>query len=315
MLNLYKAVSEPMGVSGREDGIREKLHKLCPPSLLSTTDHIGNVFWYQRERKDGKIFTAHMDELGVMVKGHNDEGLLEFATVGGFDNRVFPNSHVRFANGERGVIGLPAPHGRSREELERVLAPTDLTIDCGFAGKEEAEKRVPVGTTGVIDMPLHAAEGGTVFSRNADNRTGVAVLVALAWRLHARKCIHDVTFAFLVQEEVGLYGARTVLSSGRSYRECVNVDVTNRGKLGEGCLINIKDGGMITSAAMVERLEEAGFKHKEVGGGGTSDHTMMQFTCPSAGIGIPSRYIHSSVSSFHLDDLKEAVDKLEAYCG
>jgi len=297
-------ITGPMGVSGDERDITD-----CITAFLNdadgrtSVDHIGNILYNVTE--DTKvIFTAHMDEIGLMVSGHTDEGHIEFVTVGGFDPRTLPNTQVEFAEGWVGVIGTPAPH--LVKDRNSVIDIENLTIDCGFTSKEEAVASIPVGETCVITSRTFTV-GDTFFSRNTDNRAGCAVLLELVEFLPK-----DCGLAFLVREEVGLMGMKALCDRIKP-EVVINLDVTPSGELGTGPVVTMKDGGYLADRALVEDLKLCGIENIEVGKGGTSDHAIGQLYARSAGIGFPSAYIHSSVSKVNLKDLEHAVDVCRNY--
>ena len=94
---LLARLSEAAGVSGQEDEVRNlikaELEKL---GVSYKTDALGNVLAYKPGRKGGTtvMAAAHMDEVGLMVVGVEDSGLLRFKPVGGIDRRVLVAKQV-----------------------------------------------------------------------------------------------------------------------------------------------------------------------------------------------------------------------------
>lgn len=301
MKKILEGLTEPMGVSGDEGKIRDYIISLTPEGYWYSIDHIGNLTWYPIGTEERTILTAHMDEIGLMVTGHTDDNKVKFTTVGGFDPRTLPNSQVLLKSGEYGVIGLPAPH--ITKDRDKVVAIEDLTIDIAAESKEEAEEVAPIGSTMVIISNTFSV-GDTFFSRNTDNRAGCAVLIDIARKLKGK---HGVALSFLVREEVGLMGMKTLMQDFVGIDvEVINLDVTVNTDFGKGCLIEMKDGGYLADRKMVDRLKKCGNNKVYVGLGGTSDHAISQTVVPSVGISFPSEYIHSSVSKVDIRDLKDA---------
>ena len=109
------------GVSGAEgpvrDYIMEKARPLCDQMWV---DRMGNLLC-RVEGRDPQaglaLVLAHMDEVGLMVQGINDDGLISYQCVGGIDPRVLVSKRVRVGEkGIPGVIGAKAIHLQSREE-------------------------------------------------------------------------------------------------------------------------------------------------------------------------------------------------------
>jgi len=298
MKKLLEALTIPMGVSGYEHEIRELVEQYKPEGFDSRVDPVGNLIW--SKGSPTTVFTAHMDEIGLMVSGYKD-GKLEFVTVGGFDPRSLPNHIVTLADGRKGVIGLPAPH--ITKDKDRVIPIDELVIDIGAKDDEEAEKIAPVGTTAVIDCESFMLNDHEYVGRNTDNRSGVAVMIAIANYLSDRS---DVAFVFTVREEVGLMGAKGIQESALFDAEYINIDVTTAGTLGSGCIVSLKDGAYMANADMVKTFKEIGAKNFEVGKGGTSDHAALQYFRKACGISLPSAYIHSHVSKVSINDMADA---------
>lgn len=291
-------ITEPMGVSGDEREIREKISKMLPKTYETKTDHIGNLL-YNVNEKTKVLFTAHMDEIGLMVSGYTDNHELKFETVGGFDPRTLPNIQVQLTTGCMGVIGTPAPH--LVKDRSKVIDMDDLVIDCGFESREEAEENAPIGTTMIVTSHI-INRNRKFFSRNTDNRAGCAVLIDIA-----DYCNEEIGLAFLVREEVGLMGMKALMDIHKP-EVVINLDVCVSDDLGSGPVINMKDGGYLADRELVDELKDCGIENIEVGKGGTSDHAIGQLFAKTAGISFPSSYIHSSVSCVHLDDLEKASD-------
>ena len=138
------------GVSGNEHEVRDfLLEKVRKKADEVRVDRMGNVLAVKKaDRADAPtiLLDAHMDEVGMIVVGVNDNGLLSYDTVGGIDSRVVVSKRVRV--GEKavpGVIGAKAIHLQTAAERETVLGHSDLYIDIGAKDKAQAEELVQPG--------------------------------------------------------------------------------------------------------------------------------------------------------------------------
>ena len=148
-----------------------------------------------------------MDEVGFMVLGINDNGLLSYEPVGGIDARVVVSKPVLVGDAEvPGVIGAKAIHLQTRAEFEKVLKHDDLYIDIGASTKEEAEKLVKPGDYVSFRSDWQEFGAGLVKAKALDDRVGCMTLMSLLENDYP--C--DITCAFTVQEEIGLRGAACV---------------------------------------------------------------------------------------------------------
>ena len=92
MLNLLKQLCALSGVSSWEDEVLDLIRTQAQPYADSIrTDAIGNLIVFKKGKKPtgNKLrLSAHMDEVGLMVKKIEDDGTLRFSSVGGIDRRV-----------------------------------------------------------------------------------------------------------------------------------------------------------------------------------------------------------------------------------
>ncbi len=170
---------------------------------------------------------GHIDEIGVHITHIDDEGFLRFGQVGGWDPVQLVGQRIVLAtrDGEvRGVIGRKAIHQLDEDERKRAPELKGLHIDIGAASGDDARGRVRIGDTGVIDVQPLELPNDRVVSRSLDNRVGCYV-AARAAQLVAESggASGDVLALAVVQEEIGLNGARTA-----AYRHEPDVAIVDR---------------------------------------------------------------------------------------
>ena len=145
---LLKQLTELSGVSGNEKEVRDLIIAEIKDYVDSLKiDRIGNIIAYKKGKDTSKklMVTAHMDEVGLLVKEIDSMGLLKFTTVGGIDKRILVSKPVLVGkNKVSGVIGAKPIHLQKREEWKRALTLDELYIDIGAKTKEEAEKLVDI---------------------------------------------------------------------------------------------------------------------------------------------------------------------------
>src|SRR5439155_15534582 len=109
---------------------------------------------------------------------------------------------------------------RPRPEL------TDLHIEIGATSREQAEEVIRVGDVGVWNGVPVELPNGRLMSRSLDNRLGAYVALEAARRVaEAGDSQVDVVAVAAVQEEIGLYGARTA-GYALDPRVAIAIDVT-----------------------------------------------------------------------------------------
>ena len=205
---LLKELTRLSGVSGDEGEVRGfVIDQAAPYCDEIAVDTMGSVVAWKRCKKEGAptvMIAAHMDEVGFMVQYVRDDGLIRYMTVGGIDPAVCVGKRVLVGKTRvPGVIGCKAVHLQERDERTRALKHSQLYIDIGARDRDDALKAVSIGDYAVFDSEYVEFGRGFVKSRALDDRVGCAVMLELL--KHDYPC--NVTFAFNVQEEVGLRGA------------------------------------------------------------------------------------------------------------
>ncbi|MCC7572346.1 MAG: M42 family metallopeptidase [Candidatus Methanofastidiosum sp.] len=326
MKELLKKLSEAPGVSGHE----KRIKKLIIEEIKNHVDEIredsmGNIIAIKKgSDKFGVMISAHMDEIGFMVKYIDDKGFISFETIGGFDPRSLGSQRVKIHSSKAdilGVIGLKPPHITSQEERDKALKIEDLRIDVGVNSKEEVESLgIKPGDSITRDISFsELGKENIVSCKSFDNRAGCAILIELIKKIKNP----DYTFygVFTTQEEVGLRGAKTA-AYGIDIDFALIIDSTTAGpipktetdkvtiNIGKGPSINLMDRGFILSEKVkdiiLQSTIEAKIPYQNHISGGSTDGAAVHIIkegIPTAVISIPSKYIHSTVEILDLNDL------------
>ena len=165
---------------------------------------------------------GHIDEIGLIVTHIDDEGFLRFIGVGGWDAQILVGQRAELLtrNGPiPGVVGRKAIHLLREEDRKKVPELRELHIDIGASSGDEARELVRIGDVAVLaGEPLELA-GGRFISRSMDNRLGAFIALEAA-RLVAEAggAPGDVAACGVVQEEIGLNGARAAALRTRAGR-------------------------------------------------------------------------------------------------
>lgn len=324
LIRLIETLNSAHGPSGDEGDVRAVIETLAKPYADEvSTDTLGNLIVRKKGNGPKVFFAAHMDSIGFIVTHIEEKGFLRVGRLGGISPKEAVYTPVRFKNGVRGVLIPEEKADFGKLKLDECF------IDIGARSEEEARKLVRVGDTAVYDTAVFANEGsGQVFSPYLDNRISCAVLLSALERL-PRDCPNDLYFAFTVQEEVGLRGARTA-AFGVDPDYGIAVDVTPSGDelgtkhrgssiQGGGAAIKVMDSSVICHPEMVQKLSELARERvipaqmDVIKSGGTdagSIHTTRMGVL-TGGISIPCRYVHSPVEMVDRGDV-EACARLAA---
>jgi tetrahedral aminopeptidase len=342
---LLKELSEAIGVSGDEGAVRQIVYNAIKDHVTKTktelgieVDSIGNLTALQKGTNGDKLprvmIAAHMDEIGFMVTGHESNGQLRFAPVGGVDDRILPGLRVKVGKQQiPGVIMWTPIHMNNDQNVTKLK---DLRIDIGASNKSEAEGKVARGERVGFDS-YYAEIDGTrmVRGKSFDDRVGCSVLIDV---LQNGPYPVDIVAAFTVQEEVGLRGATVaaqrlkpdmaIVLEGTTAHDVPDPmaeadDPTVRNpatRVGQGPALTVMDRSMITAPYLLQFLKETAeaegipYQTKTALGGGTDAGRihMANEGIPSIVISMPCRYIHSPVAFLSLDDYDNHVKLVQA---
>lgn len=321
------------GISGSEDGIREKIKKDLKGEVDEIKeDKVGNIITKKGKGDFKVLLTAHMDEVGLVVSSIDEKGFLRFDTVGGLDCRILPSRQVKIHTDKKkvnGVIGSKVAHKTKEEERKKAFELNDLFIDVGAKDKKEVEKMgIKIGD--FVELPEDWIElsSNKISGRCLDNRIGCAILTEVMKRVKPKNfTLYGVG---TIQEEIGLKGARGPMF-GINPDVIISIDVEISGdtpflqdehipsSLGKGPIIGIRDSSYVIHKKMRKMFLDTAKKSKipyqlGVTSGGTTETTLAVLTRegkPGGLIGVPVRYMHSSVEVADLGDIEKAIKLLE----
>lgn len=331
MLELIKKLSNAHGVSGFEDEVRDLIRAEIEGYADEVrVDKLGNLIATKNGNEKSVMLTAHIDEIGFVVKKIDEKGFIRFTPIGGWFSQIALAQRVILygKNKVYGVIGCKPPHVMKEEERKKAVEISEMFIDIGARSKEEVlNLGINVGTPIAIDREVAVLANNRLTGKAFDNRVGVAVAVESFKRCKSSATVHLVA---TVQEEVGLKGAKCsayALSPdlGIAIDSCVSTDFPGSESvhmdisLGKGPVITIVDAsgrGLIVSQKVLHWLreiaEKSGIPYQlEVAEGGTTDATAINLTkegIPAGVISVPARYIHSPVEVVDLNDVNWAVE-------
>lgn len=313
------------GISGYEEKVREKIEEWIEPYADYTVDTIGNLIVELGEGETKAVFMAHMDEIGLLITGIRPDGKLTFRKVGGIDDRLLYGRHfdVITESGKLdGVIGVLPVHLNFERKFETVPWHR-LVIDTGADSREEAEALgVKVLDYAVFKKHFAVLNDRYVSTRSLDDRFGVVALVEAIKDLVDHDLDGKFIFAFTVQEEIGLKGAKFLAQRySPKYAFAVDsfgccADLTGDVRLGGGAVIRAVDNSAIYSRRLARRVAEIASKNKiplQIGvtGGGT-DASVFQDKSEVLALSVPIKYLHSEVETLHLGDLEALIKLIEA---
>ena len=266
MRELLERLCALNAVSSWEDEVRAfLLAEVEPHADRLRVDALGNLIAWKKGRKhtgSKLLLTAHMDEVGLMIRQITDDGYLKFDTVGAIDRRVLLGKPV-LVGPKRvpGVVGLKAYHLVSREEEKSVPKLDEFYIDIGARDRAGAEAQVALGDTAAFDSDAGDFGAGLLQGKALGSRLGCAVLLTLL----RDELPMDCTFVFTAQKEVGARGAFgaafsvtpevALVVDGADAADLAGVPAHKQGcSLGGGVVLPYMDQGAIADRGLFEAL-------------------------------------------------------------
>jgi endoglucanase len=232
---------------------------------------------------------------------------------------------------------IPAAVSRKRIQPENMRDRprpelSDLHADIGATDREQAESLVRVGDAGVWVGPPVELPNDRLLSKSLDNRLGAYIALEAARRIaESGQAQLDVVAVAAVQEEIGLYGARTA-AYGLDPQVAIAIDVTpatdypggdprRAGKIDLGMGAMIARGPTLNkhvTELLGEAAEAEGIPHAwEVYARTTStDADEIHFTragIPTGLLSIPTRYLHSPNEICALEDVESNIRLIVAF--
>ncbi|NLN14506.1 MAG: M42 family metallopeptidase [Tissierellia bacterium] len=328
---LLKRLTEANGVSGNEKEVRDIIISEIKDYCTSLrVDRLGNIIAYKGGKPNSKkiMVTAHMDEVGLMVRDIDSSGLIKFLPVGGIDKRILVSKTVLIGKDRiPGVIGAKPIHLQKRNEWSNALDIKELYIDIGAKSKEDAEKYVSIGDYIAFDSQYVEFGDRLVKAKALDNRVGCAILIDLI------KKVEDVSFyaVFTVMEELGLVGAGpaayavdpdiSIILEGTLCYDMPKVDSHQIPTyIGKGPAISLVDRTTVYNRKLRERVVAVAekenipyqFRKTSMGGNDSGKIHIAREGSLTTTISVPCRNIHSAVSVASLEDYENTYKLVEA---
>jgi len=337
-MELLEKLSNIPGVSGFEHEAQELVREeLRPHADEIWTDRMGNVIALRKARKPSRekpyrlLYSAHIDEIGFMVRHIDDRGFISFAPIGGFDARTLPSHRVTIHGTAgakpttlEGVIPTKPGWMTDPDDKKRVIPIDELFVDTGLSA-ERVRAVVQVGDAISLSKKFEILNDEIVTGRNFDDRIGTYSLIDSFRRIEDNTV--DVYAVSSVQEEVGVRGVPTAAHAiGADI--CVAIDgslpadipfaKSNQAQcpIGGGTGIYLMDNRTIGDRDLLRGLMETCEKHdipyqRNIGGG--TDASAVQragLGAKATTIGAPTRYMHSTVQMCHVRDIQATADLL-----
>jgi endoglucanase len=354
-----------VGYSKTKEGLKETLRDLLalngPPGfeqpvveyvkerLGALADHVdvdryGNVTGTRNGQHQEPILmlSAHMDEIGFIVKAIEPNGFLRFDRLGGVGDALLSCRQVK-VNGHFGLIGSVSGHLGSAENLARVTPLGELYIDVGASSANIVAKMgIRVGDpVSFIGELAEFAGGDRVCGKGMDDRAGLAIMIQVLAELKGTAPFGCVQAVATVLEQVGHRGAAMAafrikpdyaiaidgvpagdtpdLSSTRDIpvimgQGPVVVLATSTGALNiRGSIAHPAIKRYLLDAAEAEKIQ---IQLATTINGGSTEAGLIHISnggIPTISVGVPRRYSYSPHEAIDLNDAAGAVKLLTRF--
>jgi len=336
------------GLSGHEGRVRRAIAKeLDQLGLPHTTDRLGNLITTMPGTKGAPsvMLYAHIDQLGLIVRKIEANGLIRVERLGGVPERALASQEVLLCVGAGkdvpGIIANKSHHATGPEEKYKVVPYQEIYIDAGFRSAHEvSEAGIDIGTPVVYRPNVIRLANDRIAGTSVDDRAGCAVVLDVAKHLIASKNYPTVHLVFSVQEEFNLRGAVT---AAQALQPDIAIqldlilasdtpDMASRGdvRLGGGPAMGMYSfhgrgtlNGAIPHPAIVSLFKETSKAtgiplQRSAHIGALTESSYVQLVGSGVAVidmGFPCRYTHSSLEMCDLNDLVGLSDLLIAAIG
>ena len=341
-LELLRKLTEIPAPSGHEDKMIAFVKDYMAEYVDEVqVDNIGNVIGVIKgtnEKAPKVMVSAHMDEIGLVIRRIEESGFLRFERLGGTEPKALFAREVQILtrNGiVEGVVGIKAHHlAAYQKELEQVK---DMYIDVGAENRDEVEKLgIRVGDPVVFKPNMRILNGKYVTSKAMDNRAPLLVFLEAMKALARRRPKATIYFVATVLEEFNVRGALpAAYKISPDFSICLDIavatdtpDLKDLGadvRLGKGAAIQLFSfhgrgtlGGLIPPPQLVEFIERVAEERKlpyqrSTFFGGLTEASFLPVLregIPAIDIGVPCRYTHSPAETVAISDLDVVRDLL-----
>jgi len=327
-MDLLEELLDAFGASGNEGNVRNIILREIKKHVDDiNVDKSGNLIAHIKGKRPRVMLAAHMDEIGLIVKNIDVKGRIFFSTIGGIDPLALICQRVFLETKKGPIYGVITMNDMSNSfDYNEKPKIRELFVDTGLNRLELNNLGVKTGDyIHYKRKTIRLGNKNFISGKALDDRIGCYILIELTKRLNNIK--NEIYLVFTVQEEIGLYGAKT----SAYFVEpdwAMAIDVTNADDLsgdvstiniGLGPTITIKDAEMLGNRDIDNWIINLAKKNKiplqlDVSDFGTTDALNISLSkkgVPSVAMNIPVRNLHTTIGIADKRDIENAIKLLE----
>lgn len=332
--------------------IKERLRNLCALATVSGYESFADVLTEDEKRAFDKIeydklgslllvkkssnrnarkllIDAHLDIVGFMITGIEENGFLRFVNIGGLDPRVLPSTHVCIFGKKKidGVITSTPPHLRVGES--RVPKIEELMIDTGLSEKE-AKELISIGDIAMYKPYFTELLNDYVCAVGLDDKACVCAILDFLVNTDRSKLAYDIYATFSAQEETGKCGAaRLAFDIEPDFAIVTDVNFARGEGIEQRDSIECRGGASVDISAVTDRvltrniiklLKEQKIEFQQICEPRYTGTNNDMLSISGKGVrtslmSIPLKAMHSSAEIVNLKDIKSLSRMLGAVAG
>ncbi len=313
-------LSSAVGVSGCEHAAAQAACAYLKKYMNVKTDVLGNVIGTTKQGRFNVLLDAHLDQIGLVVRGFDEKGFVLFDKVGGADVRVLTGAEVILHGREDifGVVCSVPPHLAKNDDGKK-LDVKQMAVDTGYS-KDEITKILCVGDRITLRNFQYELLGDKISSGAFDDRCAVAAILYALELVEGKLDNVGLTVMFSSREETGGSGAKAG-AFANSLNDCsIVVDVgfgddpyTSKEetiKLGGGPSIGIApilDADFTKELVELAKEKKIPYQHDVMGrttGTNADGITVTGIGIRTALLSIPLRYMHTANEIISVKDVE-----------
>lgn len=292
-------------VSGHEEGVREVIkEELKEVDCKIKEDKLGNLIVKVGEGEEKIMFSAHMDEVGLMITHIEKDGRLRFTNVGEVEPCNIINKIAIFRDGTLGRISA----SKEKPEIE------DMYIELGLDSREEVLEIMSEGDVAKLESEVFNL-GENIVGASLNNIVNCYALIKAIKDI--KETSRECYFVFSSQGKLEGRGGRA--AANKIEPDYAIVLSTEEIELSKGVAIVAKDRNLIMCHEVKELIEEVaedkeikiqytvskngtegGPIHKEIGG------------IKTGVIALPIKYKNTPLEMVSSQDLEDMVELIKA---
>ncbi len=308
------------GTSGDEKAAARVAADYLSKYMNTEIDRLGNVIGRTKEGRFHVILDAHLDQIGLVVRGFDEKGFVLFDKVGGADARVLTGAEV-ILHGKEDIFGVvcSVPPHLAKNDDGKKLDVKQMAVDTGFS-KDEVTKILSIGDRITLRNFQYELLGDKISSGAFDDRCAIASILYALELVEGKLDNVGLTVMFSTREETGGSGAKTGAFASDCYCNSIVVDVgfgddpyTSKEetiRLGGGPSIGIApilDDLFTKELVALAKEKDIPYQHDVMGrttGTNADGITVTGCGIKTVLLSIPLRYMHTANEIISLKDVE-----------